>query len=272
MRRKAGFTLVELLVVIAIIAILMSLLLPALSSAEDAAQKAVCASNLAQDGAALAAYTNNNSQNYPEFSAGGGGNGGHWLWDVEYGQFAALLNGPIKYAPGTKTLAPTAYGSKVKTLYCPSNRTMTPLLNDNFASTAVAGEGFITTGYFWMFNRAPLDQPVYPAFLPVTCYTNAPDLPVAYQPNTYGKDPGDVVIGADAILKQANSYSHIQGTNLNSSSHIGASDTPEGSNELYMDNHVAWSVFGTANPTLPYNGIQSRTTYFGGANMVSFNF
>ncbi len=271
MRRKNGFTLIELLVVIAIIAILIALLMPALSSAEQSAEKAACASNLEQDGAALAIYTNNNSQQYPQFSAGGGGNGGHWLWDVEYGVVATMLNSPIKYKPGTHTLDLTAYGPKVKTLYCPSNATMTPTINDNFASPAVVGEGFITTGYLWMFSRAAADQGAYPYLLPTT-YSNAPDVPVAYQPNTYGKDPGDVVIGADAILEQNNSFTHIQGTNLNSSSHIGSAGVPEGSNELYMDNHVAWSIYSTGQPTVPFNGIQPRATQYAGGGVVTFNF
>ena len=64
-RSKRGFTLVELLVVIGIIALLISMLLPALNKAREAAKRAACLSNLRTIGQVMYIYAHDNKDQIP---------------------------------------------------------------------------------------------------------------------------------------------------------------------------------------------------------------
>jgi general secretion pathway protein G len=120
--RKA-FTLVELLVVIGIIALLIAILMPALSKAKGQAQWAACMSNMRQLGQALLMYANENKQNLPRPASNGNG---QFPDDFIIWRDAADTQSPYPAPNKTDDTVLAKYlnaqGDKLKTIFrCPTD-------------------------------------------------------------------------------------------------------------------------------------------------------
>lgn len=218
--RSSAFTLVELLVVIAVIAILVSLLLPALSRAKFSSEKAVCASNMRQWGIAVQLYASDNQDSFPDDSEAELNWAGKRLQDF-------FVNYLIKEVSGTVK-------EKNHVLFCPTQKwhrywdfshpTSDPVL---FGYQFVPSRDTNSTG--WNYNSHGLGGWAGKRKLG-GAFKQAPTLIDMKQA------PGYASPGSD----QAQVSAWFWEQKVPFSSHTQQSGEPKGLNFLFEDAHVTW--------------------------------
>jgi prepilin-type N-terminal cleavage/methylation domain-containing protein/prepilin-type processing-associated H-X9-DG protein len=165
--RRAGFTLVELLVVIAIIGILISLLLPAVQAAREAARNTQCRNNLKQIGLGLHSYHDANGVLPPggntvttSTSTANDGMGFH-VHILRYVEQAALFQGFDLTAPYMAVRSKAMGAIRVSIYQCPS---AVNLYTENSSENAATGEKGWTTHYHGIMGPSDLATNKYDVF------------------------------------------------------------------------------------------------------------
>ena len=130
---KKGFTLIELLVVIAIIALLMSIVTPAMRKAKEYARKIMCQSNYKQIGLALGSYEAHTGYNFRNYNSATDVDNlsRHWFWYNGTGDYAHEAS---PYA--IRHLRNSGVLPSSEVLFCPGVRNLS--FDQNYPASKVA--------------------------------------------------------------------------------------------------------------------------------------
>ncbi len=170
--RARAFTLIELLVVVAVIALLVSILLPSLRAARDAAVQTVCASNLRMTGLAFDHYREAHGDVYPAAVDPVSADPSYWLW---MGRGFRGFVGPY--------LVGDINAENPSVLVCPADRS--------------APETFERTSYAYSLSFYHSPEQVALMTTPAHTYTPSLALPPMAQQSTDVRQPAAKILAGD---------------------------------------------------------------------------
>jgi prepilin-type N-terminal cleavage/methylation domain-containing protein/prepilin-type processing-associated H-X9-DG protein len=251
---QRAFTLVELLVVIGIIAILVALLLPALTGAQEQARRVQCASNLRQIGLAYIQYANDNDGWIPPYyrKPASGALSTQILLSATFGSaVASTVVGPTTAFNGPRLVVadPIGGGSQkylanADVFFCPSDNFRREWRNfdgKGFAlpgwlgtSSTFTGTNYNYMSYYWYYNPEKY-------WTSTSGFVNGTDHPARIRYKITQKGAAAKMIYAD--------QGYTGGRPIMNAAYIAVeaqqpflhrTKNGNGSNMLYMDGHVTF--------------------------------
>ena len=298
-KRYHGFTLIELLVVISIIALLISLLLPALARAKLLAERIECASNLRQIGIALHEYANTYNGQYPLANLQDYPFGDQIYWVgshqcyypiaglamLYYDSFGVVGQNMVNPRPGI--LSPTRQG--ISLLFCPEtggNRPEQSMVSSYmFNAQGLLTNWWIMDDYSYWVDRGINYSPAYDAPA-VAGYSSMGPATGTMNSGTLGAQwmflnadpehepvlnpqsgPGTILVTDNALFwdkTATNGVTNWYNAPWLTSNHVDGSQPnglPAGEHEMYNDASVRW---------VPMFHIKARVYGYGAGNASVF--
>lgn len=225
--RRHGFTLIELLVVISIIAVLMAIMMPAMSKVKKQAQKSVCASNFHQVGVVHLAYAADYGQWVPRFTAVNG--------EEVHIPVGSPISGVVPYFMGDKIykLLKSGYGTEAEFWICPALRARN------------SKQGFLGGVDYSQRDLSQNGDKPNPRNMGIVnlvglinmTNTDPKNVPECAQKPT---DKSDKILAADLNIRWGNDWNYMATAVAHAGKTRNGHLLPEGANRLYTDGSVKW--------------------------------